>query len=61
MGIPQHVYYFDEIVKYTEDMGREDERHVKEGLTKDELELFDILKKDKSVISEIQIKELTDG
>lgn len=28
-------------------MKEEDERHIKEGLTKDELELFDILKKDK--------------
>lgn len=49
--------YFDELVKHAEDMSSEDERHVKEGLTKDELELFDILKKDKMTKDEeIKVK-----
>ena len=39
--------YFDDLVKFTEEMKDEDERYVREGLTKDEMELFDILKKEK--------------
>lgn len=38
--------YFDELVKYTQDMAAEFERAAREGLTEDELELFDLLKKD---------------
>jgi type I restriction enzyme R subunit len=39
--------YFDELVKFTQDLKEESERHIREGLTEDELELFDLLKKDK--------------
>ena len=39
--------YFDELVKFTKKLKEEEERAVREGLTEDELELFDILKKDK--------------
>ncbi|MEW6711687.1 MAG: HsdR family type I site-specific deoxyribonuclease, partial [Candidatus Riflebacteria bacterium] len=39
--------FYDELVKYTEEMKTEDERHAREGLTRDELEIFDILKKEK--------------
>jgi type I restriction enzyme R subunit len=39
--------YFDELVKFTKDLKEEAERHIREGLTEDELELFDVLKKDK--------------
>ena len=39
--------YFDELVKFTQDLKKESERHIREGLTEDELELFDLLKKDK--------------
>jgi len=49
--------YFDELVRFTEDLKGEDERHIKEGLSKDELELFDILKKDKMTADEkIKVK-----
>ncbi len=49
--------YFDELVKFTENMKDEDERHTREGLTKDELELFDILKSDKMTKDEeIKVK-----
>jgi type I restriction enzyme R subunit len=49
--------YFDELVKYTEGMKEEDERHTREGLTKDELELFDILKKERMTqAEEIKVK-----
>lgn len=49
--------YFDELVKFTENLKDEDERDIKEGLSKDELELFDILKKDKMTkAEEIKVK-----
>lgn len=49
--------YFDELLNYAEDMKKEDERHIREGLTEDELELFDILKKDKMTkAEEIKVK-----
>jgi type I restriction enzyme R subunit len=39
--------YFAELVKFTQDLRAEAERHIREGLTEDELELFDLLKKPK--------------
>ena len=49
--------YFDDLVRYAEEMKNEDERYVREGLTKDELELFDILKKDKMTkAEEVKVK-----
>ena len=44
--------YFAELVKFTQDMKKEDERHIREELTKDELELFDLLKKEKMTKAE---------
>jgi len=46
--------YFDELVRFTKDLKEESERHLREGLTEDELELFDILKKDKMTKEETQ-------
>ncbi len=46
--------YFDELMSFTRDMQAEDERHIREGLTADELELFDLLKQDKMTQEEIQ-------
>jgi type I restriction enzyme R subunit len=46
--------YFDDLMKFTQDMKGEDERHIREGLTEDELELFDLLKKDKMTKDETQ-------
>ena len=46
--------YFAELVNFTKDMQAEDERHVREGLTEDELELFDLLKKDRMTQDETQ-------
>ncbi len=49
--------YYDDLVNYTAGLKEEDERHIKEGLSKDELELFDILKKDKMTADEkIKVK-----
>jgi type I restriction enzyme R subunit len=39
--------YYDDLMNFAEEMKEEEERHIREGLTKDELELFDILKKEK--------------
>ena len=38
--------YFEELLKFTRDLRAESERHVREGLTEDELEIYDLLKKD---------------
>ena len=46
--------YFDELVRFTEELRAEDERHVREGLTEDELELFDLLKKEEMTEEETQ-------
>lgn len=49
--------YYDDLVKYAEGLKDEDERHVREGLSQDELELYDILKKDKMTkAEEIKVK-----
>lgn len=46
--------YFKELMKFTEELKAEDERHIREGLTEDELELFDLLKKEKMTQEETQ-------
>jgi len=46
--------YFDELVKFAKNMKAESERHVREGLSEDELELFDLIKKDKMTKEETQ-------
>lgn len=38
--------YFEDLMRFTGEMKEEAERHVREGLNEDELELFDLLKKD---------------
>jgi len=49
--------YFDELVKFSKGMKEEDERHIREGLTEDELELYDTLKKEKlTKAEEIAVK-----
>jgi type I restriction enzyme R subunit len=46
-----------QLVNFTENLKAEDERHIKEGLTKDELELFDIPRRDKlTKAEEIKVK-----
>jgi type I restriction enzyme, R subunit len=46
--------YFDELKKFAKDLKSESERHIREGLTEDELELFDLIKKDKMTKDEEQ-------
>lgn len=45
---------FDELVKFAEELHAEEERHIREGLSEDELEIFDLLKKDKMTQEETQ-------
>jgi restriction endonuclease S subunit len=46
--------YFEELVRFTRDLKEESERHIREGLAEDELELFDLLKTDKMTKEETQ-------
>ncbi len=42
------------LVDFAENLQKESERHVREGLTENELELFDLLKKDHMTVEETQ-------
>lgn len=46
--------YFEELMKYTQDMRSEDDRAAREGLSEDELELYDLIKKDTMTKAENQ-------
>jgi type I restriction enzyme R subunit len=46
--------FFDELLKFAKGLKKESERHVREGLTEDELELFDLLKKPRMTKAETQ-------
>lgn len=46
--------YFEQLVQFSQDMTTEDERHVREGLTEDELEIFDLLCKESMTQAETQ-------
>ena len=50
--------YYEDLVRFTQELKDEDERHVREGLSEDELELFDMLKKDKMTEAETQKAKL---
>ncbi len=45
---------YEELIKYAENLHAEEERHKREGLSEDELEIFDLLKKDKMTQEETQ-------
>jgi len=38
---------YEDLINFTRDLNEEEERHIREGLTEQELELFDLMKKDK--------------
>lgn len=44
--------YFDELVKFTRELKAESERALRDGLTEDEQEIYDLLKKDKMTAAE---------
>lgn len=50
--------YFEELAAFAAGLGREEERHIREGLTEEELELFDVLKKDEMTRAEEQAVKL---
>jgi type I restriction enzyme R subunit len=61
---------FAELVKFAQDLKDEEERHVREGLTEDELEIYDLLRKEKMnkaeekkvrLAAKALIKRLTDA
>ena len=46
--------YYEALLDFAENLQQESKRHIREGLTEDELELFDLLKKDKMTTVETQ-------
>ena len=46
--------YFEEMINFGADLTEEEERHIREGLTEEELELFDLMKKEKITKAEEQ-------
>ena len=51
--------YYEELSAFAEALKNEAERHIREGLSNDELELFDLLKKDTMTQEEIQRVKLS--
>lgn len=45
-GGSSNEQFYEDLIKYTRELQAEEERHVREGLSVDELELYDLLKKD---------------
>ena len=45
-GGSSNEQFYEDLIKYTRDLKAEDERHVREGLSEDELELYDLIRKD---------------
>lgn len=46
--------YYEQLLKFSEGLATEDARHVREGLSEDELEIFDLLCKEKMTQAETQ-------
>lgn len=51
--------YYDELTAFADALKKEAERHIRDGLTEDELELFDLLKKDTMTQEETQRVKLS--
>lgn len=51
--------YHEDLVDFVDNLKQEDERHVKEGLTEEELEIYDLLKKDKLTKKEAEKVKLS--
>ena len=50
--------FFEELQRFAQDLKEEEQRHIREGLTEDELEIFDLLAKDKLTKKEEQAVKL---
>lgn len=46
--------YYEELLRFTREAGVEEERHVREGLSETELEIFDLLRKESMTAAETQ-------
>lgn len=51
--------YYEDLINFVDDLKKEDERHIREGLTEEELELFDLLKKENLTKPEEQAVKLS--
>jgi len=51
--------FFEKLIKFMEDLKQEEERHIKEELSEEELEIFDLLRKDKLTHEEEKRVKLT--
>ncbi|WHZ58781.1 type I restriction endonuclease subunit R [Metabacillus hrfriensis] len=58
-GGSENEEFYEELLKFIEKMHEEDERHIRENLKEEELELFDLLKKDKLTKKEEQQVKLS--
>lgn len=58
-GNSSNENYYEDLIDFMDDMKAEDERHIREGLTEKELELYDLLKKDKLTKQEEQAVKLS--
>lgn len=45
-GGSSNEQFYEDLIKYTRDLKAEDERHVREGLSEDELEIYDLIRKE---------------
>ncbi len=50
--------YFEDLMKFAEELKEEEKRHIKEGLSEEELEIFDLLYKEKLTEKEKQSVKL---
>ncbi|MFQ5632143.1 MAG: type I restriction enzyme endonuclease domain-containing protein, partial [bacterium] len=50
--------YFEDLMKFAEELREEEKRHIRMGLSEEELELFDLLEKDKMTKAEEQAIKL---
>lgn len=51
--------YYEDLINFVDDLKEEEERHVREGLTEEELEIYDLLKKDNLTKKEEQQVKLS--
>lgn len=51
--------YYEDLINFVDDLKEEDERHIREGLTEKELEIYDLLKKDNLTKKEEQQVKLS--
>ena len=58
-GGSENEDFYEELLKFVEKMQEEEERHIRENLSEEELELFDLLKKEKLTKAEEQQVKLS--